>query len=326
MLVVDFAPVGATPDQYVERTFTFTGSDGQILDELTVSAPPTGSIEDVLSCLAQHGAHVAPLGIRDTGPLDKQPLDPAVASAAWTACRPLAFLAFETMNQSPPPGEMESMDCMATKGFIKMFTAGEIDQVAWAKAVSECSASLPLVPGGLSCDVYTIGPDGAISAEPVFNDLLGFGMGARATSPATATTGAPVTVTIEANDGQLIDNALGFEILEHSDMVRTFTVTGATIVPGSLVQEPPADATAETTATATDATVSLGWVTPIAGGGQMAFPPARFDIVASAPGAVTITFSGYDNTMRVRSKDGVETRVRAVCATGGRTLATITVS
>ena len=58
--------------------------------------------------------------------------------------------------------------------------------------------------------------------------------------------GEPVTVTIQALETGLIPRAVGVEILEHSDIVRTFTVTGATIIPGSLVQDPPTDATAET--------------------------------------------------------------------------------
>jgi hypothetical protein len=326
MLVVDFAPAGATPDQYVNRTFTFTGSEQQTLAEVTVMAPPTGSMEDALACLAQHGVNVAPIGMPNTGPLDKQPIDPAVASAAWTACRPIVLLSIQSSGHSPSQQELESMDCMASKGFIQVFTGGEIDESARAKAMSECGAGPPATQGGLSCDVYTIAPDGTTSAEPVLSDVAGFGMGAKATAPASARTGAPVTVTIEPSDGQLIDSAVGFEILDHRDMVRTFTVTGATIVPGSLVQNEPTDVTAETTATATDTTVALVWLTPIAGGGKMAFPEARFDIVANAPGAVTIAFSSYEVTMRVKGSNGVEMRVRTVCTAGERALTTITVS
>lgn len=327
MLVVDFAPIGATPDQYVERTFTFRDSANQTLAEVTVPAPPTGSIDDALACLSQHGVNVAPRGMPNTGALDKQPMDPSVTGAAWAACKSIVLSMFETSGGQPPPQqELEVMDCMAGKGFISTFTAGEIDESAFATARSECTASMPLAAGELRCDVYTVGSDGALSSEPVRSGLGGFGMGAKATAPPTAAIGEPVTVTIEPNVSQMIDRAIGFQILDHRDMIRTFTVTGATIVPGSLVQDPPADSTAETTSTATDATVALRWVTPIAGGGDVTFPAARFDIVATAPGEVIIAFSDYDSTMKVRGTDGVETIVHAKCTAGSRLLATISVT
>jgi hypothetical protein len=326
MLVVDYAPLGSTPDQYVDRTFTFTDFEGQTLDEVTVSAPPTGSMDDVVACLAQHGANVAPQGMPNTAPPDEQPLDPAVASAAWTACRPNVLLFFELSGQNLPEGALETLDCMASKGFFQLFAGGEVDAAAREQALSECEASLPLDPGGLRCDVYTIDIDGALSNEPVRRNLLGFGMGANATAAATATVGKRVTVTIPAQERELVDSAAGYEILEHSDIIRTFTVTGATIVPGSLVQDPPTDATAETTATATDSTVSLGWVTPIARGGDVTFPAAHFDIVASSPGTANIVFTSYDSTMRLQSPDGVETPVRVLCTTDDRIVTVIKVS
>jgi hypothetical protein len=151
-------------------------------------------------------------------------------------------------------------------------------------------------------------------------------MGATATAAATATVGKRVTVTIPAQERELVDSAAGYEILEHSDIIRTFTVTGATIVPGSLVQDPPTDATAETTATATDSTVSLGWVTPIARGSDVTFPAAHFDIVASSPGTVNIVFTSYDSTMQLQSANGVETPVRVLCTTDDRIVTAIEVS
>ena len=326
MLIVDYAPLGSTPDQYVDRTFTFTDFEGQILEEVTVSAPPTGSMEDVVACLAQHGANVAPQGMPNTAPPDEQPLDPAVASAAWTACRPNVLLFFEMSGQNLPEGALETLDCMASKGFFQLFGGGEVDAAAKEQALSECEASLPLGPGGLRCNVYTIGTDGALSNEPVRRNLLGFGMGAKATATATATVGQHVTVTIPAQETDLIDSATGYEILEHSAISRTFTVTGATIVPGSLIQDPPTDATAETTATATDSTVSLDWVTPIARSGDVTFPAAHFDIVASSPGTANIVFTSYDSTMQLQSPEGVETPVRVLCTTDDRIVTAITVS
>lgn len=324
MLVLDYAPVGATPGQYVDRTFTFTDSERQTLDELTVAAPPTGSIDDVLSCLAHNGVRVAPLGMLDVGQLDKQPLDPTVTSAAWSVCRPLVLLWFQVSGQQPPQSALDSMDCMATKGFIEMFTAGEIDEAARAEAKSECSHSLPLAEGGLRCDIFSIDSAGALSTEPVRPDVLGFGAGAAATAPPTATVGAPITVTISALEAHLVDSGLGFAILDHRDIVRTFTISGATIVPGSLVADPAIDPGAEITATAT--TVVFDWKATIAGGEIVTFPAAHFDVVANAPGAVTVVFSSYDNTMRVRDSVGTEMTVRAMCTTDDRVLATITVT
>lgn len=162
-----------------------------------------------------------------------------------------------------------------------------------------------------------------MSGQPVLSDLRGFSMGAKASAPATARTGAPVTVTIEPQTGTLIAGAVGYDVLDHRDIVKTFTISGATIVPGSLVQDPPTDANAEATAVATDATVTLGWATPITGGGGFSFPGARFDIMASGTGTVTIAFTNSDSTLRVRDSNGVETQVRAMC-TVDRSLLTIT--
>jgi hypothetical protein len=324
MLVVDYAPLGSTPDQYVERTFTFTDFEGQTLEEVTVSAPPTGSMEDVVACLAQHGANVAPQGMPNMAPPDEQPLDPAVASAAWTACRPSFLLFLELSGQDLPERVLETLDCMASKGFVQLFDGGEVDAAAKEQALSECEASFPLGPDGLRCYVYTIDTDGALSDEPVRRNVLEFGMEAKATATATATVGEHVTVTIPAQERELVDSAAGYEILEHSDIIRTFTVTGATIVPGSLVQDPPTDVAAATTATATDSTISLGWVTPI--DGVVTFPAAHFDIVASSPGTANIVFTSYDSTMQLQSPDGVETPVRVLCATDDRIVTGVTFS
>ncbi len=68
------------------------------------------------------------------------------------------------------------------------------------------------------------------------------------------------------------------------------------------------------------------WVTPIAGGGHVTFPAARFDIVASSPGTITIAFADCDSTMQLRDSNGVETTVRVLCTADNRALATITVS
>ncbi len=324
MLVIDYAPVGASPDMYVDRTFTFTDSERQTLDQVTLAAPPTGSIEDVLACLGQRGIHVAPLGTPDTNQLDKQPMDPSLTNSAWSACRPLVLLWFTSSGQNLPQAGLDSMDCMATKGFIEMFTAGEIDEAARGAAMAECNAAQPLGDSGLRCDIHTIDSNGTVSAEPILTDLLGFGADAQATAPATATIGERVTVTIPALTARLIDSALSYEVVEHRDSVRTFGITGATIVPGSLVLDPAAGIGAS--ATATETTVTLGWATPVAGGAEVTFPEAKFDIVANAPAEVTVIFASNDSTMRVRDSDGVETQVRALCTTDDRVLTTIAVS
>lgn len=323
VLVIDNAPVGATPEQYVDRTFVFTGSAGNVLAELTVSAPPTPAISDVLACLAKYGAHVAPAGMPETGPLDRQPLEPAIASAAWSACRWLVLLNLESSGQNLPDGTLESMDCMASKGFIQMFSGGDIDAAAHAVAWSECSVSLPLGSSGLRCSIHPIGADGTVSPDPAATDIRGFGMGAEVTAPSTAPTGSRITVVIPTATTGLIGSGLGYEILEHRDFARTFTVVGATIVPGSLVQEESADGGA---AMATADTVVLERRTPVAGGGDAVFPGATFELVADSPGAVTVMFTGYDSTMTLRGSDGVETTVRTLCVTDDRVVATIAVS
>jgi hypothetical protein len=73
--------------------------------------------------------------------------------------------------------------------------------------------------------------------------------------------------------------------------------------------------------------VSLGLTTAVAGGAEVTFPAARFEVVAGDPGtSVEVSLQRYESTLDLQNTDGSIVPIRAICAVDPNVLAAATVS
>jgi hypothetical protein len=92
---------------------------------------------------------------------------------------------------------------------------------------------------------------------------------------------------------------------------------------GSVSQTPADNAPATTDET----TVSLGLTTVVAGGEEVTFPAARFEVVAADAGTpVQVSLLRYESTLDLRNTDGSILTIRVSCAVDPNVLAVATVS
>lgn len=134
--------------------------------------------------------------------------------------------------------------------------------------------------GSMACDVYLVGADNTIGTTPVRSDVRGFSTVARAELPDEVTAGEVFAVSVPSDSQFLISTTEQFSVVAQRGFLRVFGVTGATIVAGSVSHTPAENAPAS----ADETTVSLGLTTAVAGGAEVTFPAARFEVVAGDAG------------------------------------------
>lgn len=149
ILVIDTAvPLGAPIESRVPHEWVVS-ADGRELGRVTVDLPAAGSTEQwmavAVGCLRTNGVNVAAGGSPDAvaTDVDRQPIDPTVASAAWSACRPYGLEMLRAMGTPDVDGVVEYLDCMADSGFLALFLGGDHDAAALADARSACPSSAP---------------------------------------------------------------------------------------------------------------------------------------------------------------------------------------
>jgi Family of unknown function (DUF6174) len=177
--------------------------------------------------------------------------------------------------------------------------------------------------GAMACDVYVIGPDGTIGTTPVRTGVRGFSTFARAELSDEVTAGEAFVVTVPSDSHGLTSTAEQFSVVAHRDFLRVFGISGGTIIAGSVSQTPAENAPA----TADETTVSLGLTTAVAGGEEVTFPAARFDVVAADAGrSVQVSLLRYESTLDLQNTDGSTLTIRVSCAADRNVLAVATVS
>ena len=177
--------------------------------------------------------------------------------------------------------------------------------------------------GSMACDVYVIAADGTIGTTPVRSGVRGFSTVARAELPDEVTAGQTFAVTVPSDSQFLISTTEQFSVVAQRDFLRVFGVTGGTIVAGSVTHTPAENAPA----TADETTVSLGLTTAVAGGAEVTFPAARFEVVAGDAGtSVEVSLQRYESTLDLQNTDGSIIPIRATCAVDPNVLAAVTVS
>jgi hypothetical protein len=186
-----------------------------------------------------------------------------------------------------------------------------------------CTDRTQQTMGAMACDVYVIGPDGTAGTTPVRTGVRGFSTVARAELPDEVTSGDAFVVTVPSDSQGLTSTAEQFSVAAHRDFLRVFGITGGTIVVGSVSQTPADNAPATTDET----TVSLGLTTVVAGGEEVTFPAARFEVVAADAGTpVQVSLLRYESTLDLRNTDGSILTIRVSCAVDPNVLAVATVS
>lgn len=144
LLVVLDAPLDSPPETFTPRSFSITRG-GQELGTVSVELPPTGTADQMVAaaieCLRVNGVRVAAGGMPNApADLDRQPLDPAVTTAAWAACGAGAGEFVRASGMPDPEREVLRLECLAGRGFIAMFLGGEYDAAAFAAADADCRA------------------------------------------------------------------------------------------------------------------------------------------------------------------------------------------
>jgi hypothetical protein len=172
---------------------------------------------------------------------------------------------------------------------------------------------------GMTCDAFVIAPDGTIATAPLATDLL-FSTVGSVMAPSSARPGEVFTISAPSEElTGLVSDAAGFSVISHRDFLRVFEVAGATVVPGSVGNSPPSNATAESTAT----TISLGLSIEVPGGGSVTFPSARADLLVGQDASeVIVSLARFEDTVEVQNADGSTTNIRAVCTPDPNQLAT----
>jgi hypothetical protein len=192
-------------------------------------------------------------------------------------------------------------------------------------AVPSAGCGEPTEPttGSMACDVYVIGADGTIGTTPVRSGVRGFTTVAHAELPDKVTAGDAFAVSIPSDSQFLISTTEQFTVVAQRDFVRVFGVTGGTVLAGSVSQVPAEDAPAS----ADETTVSLGLTTSVAGGAEVTFPAARFEVVAGEAGtSIEVSLQSYESTLDLQNTDGSMIPIRATCDVDPNVLAAVTVS
>lgn len=119
----------------VERRWDVIGPDGAVVLTLVGSGPPAGSapttFDDVVACLADNGIAAD----------DPQPVDPASAQRAWSACEALDRQAMVAsgMPASDADRALVFVACMAERGWLQVvLDTSAIDVAAHGAAAQEC--------------------------------------------------------------------------------------------------------------------------------------------------------------------------------------------
>jgi hypothetical protein len=177
--------------------------------------------------------------------------------------------------------------------------------------------------GSMSCDVYLVGPDGAIGTTPVRSGVRGFSTVARAELPAAASAGQTLVVTVPSDSQLLISTTEQFNVVAQRDFLRVFAISGGSVVDGSVSQTPADNAPA----TADGSTVGLGLSTSVPGGQEVTFPAARFEVVAADTATtVEVSLLRYESTLDLQDTNGSIITIRATCAVDPNVLAIATIS
>ena len=141
--------------------------------------------------------------------------------------------------------------------------------------------------------------------------------------PDEVTAGEAFVVTVPSDSQVLTSTAEQFSVVAHRDFLRVFAVTGGSIVVGSVTQTPAENAPT----TADQTTVSLGLTTTVAGGAEVTFLAARFEVVAAdAATSVEVSLHRYESTLDLQNTDGSIITIRALCTADQNVLAVATVS
>jgi hypothetical protein len=188
---------------------------------------------------------------------------------------------------------------------------------------STCGERAEPMTGSMACDVYVVGPDGSVGTTAVRTGVRGFSTVAEAELPDQVAEGERFVVTVPGDSQVLTSTAEQYSVVTQRDFVRVFGVTGGSIVAGSVAQTPAENAPANSD----EATVSLGFTATVAGGDEVAFPAARFEVVpADAATSVEVSLLRYESTLDLRDINGAMLTIRAVCAVDPNVLAVATVS
>jgi hypothetical protein len=279
-------------------------------------APREFAAKDALTCLRGEGLMVAlPSGFPgadDVRPA-RQPFDPTISGPALEQCRAEMVAYLEVAPPGPEPVEtlMAQYNCMANQGFIEAFPSPDTDREQYGQAQAFCSGTATSNASQLLCDAFRVGADGTMETSPIrtgLEQLITF----EGTAPATSTVGTPFVVTIRPYVLGMPPTLYGFTVVDGSSFVRAFTVQGGSIDPASLQSTPPSepDVTVSTESDGTTATFRYDSVVPATE--SIEFPEATFEVTASAPGRVAITFSGYEQSITF-DVDGDRRVVRTIC-------------
>ncbi len=280
-------------------------------------APREFAAKDALDCLRAEGLTVAlPSGFPgadDVRPTS-QPFDPTISGPAWRQCRPEIATYLEMAPPSPEPVDtvMAGFECMADQGFIEPFPSPDTDAAQYGQAQAFCTGTASSGAGLLLCDAFRVGDDGTMETSPIRTGLEQL-ITVEGAAPPTSTVGTPFVVTIRPYTLTMPPKLYGFTVVEGSSFVRSFTVEGGSIDPASVRSAPPTEpeVTVSTESDGTTATFRYDSVVPATE--SIEFTEATFEVTASTPGRVVITFSGYEQSITF-DVDGDHRIVRTICS------------
>ncbi len=344
-LVILDHTVAGSPPTIVERRWSAVGADGTQVAQLVAQSPPRGSAvppavaaplspgdpRQTLLCLRNEGLNLAdpssfgPGGVITPGtvppgspPPDVQPFAPERARAAWANCRDLQIAALAGPGTTPEQKDqtMALLDCMAEQGWIQAFLGPgiDIDTEAHNTAMTACGAGRPagLIP--ITCDAYSIDDVGVIAPTPVRSGGTEFFIVATARLPDPIAVGQRFTVEVPSASLRLASQVENFIVISMSDFVRVIQVTGAVVIPDSVVvssavAQPPLDP-----ADVGPSTVALRFAIEAAGGSEIAFPAASFDAVAGAVGtSIEVSLIHFETTLLLQRPDGTTVSILSRC-------------
>ncbi len=105
----------------------------------TTQHPIAARLSQVVDCLRAHGTDVdMPAGVGRPRTGATQPFDPAVATAAWDACRTLHTPLARDVPGATGAEQLARLDCMATKGWIMAFMGPTDDQARFDADLAAC--------------------------------------------------------------------------------------------------------------------------------------------------------------------------------------------